>query len=94
MNNLNLLLFLKIPNPNVQAIPNPLNPTIKLTGLNPATAKMFKSAVYPCVIEFDVKSGKQQKTENRHHSGVAKTGFGKFLCYVKVKSIGIITFYF
>lgn len=30
----------------------PLDPDIKLTGLVANTAKMFASAVYPCVIEF------------------------------------------
>eukprot|EP01039_Chlorochromonas_danica_P008751 gene8751-9645_t len=33
-------------------VPMPLDPSIKLSGLIPNTAKMFASAVYPCVIEF------------------------------------------
>lgn len=33
-------------------VPMPLNPKIKLTGLIPSTARMFASAIYPCVIEF------------------------------------------
>ena len=40
------------------AIPDPLRPYIRVTGLNPATARMFKSAVYPCMLEFDVLGGK------------------------------------
>ncbi len=34
-------------------VPMPLNPKIKLTGLIPSTARMFASAIYPCVIEFN-----------------------------------------
>lgn len=33
-------------------VPMPLDPSTKLSGLVPNTAKMFASAVYPCVIEF------------------------------------------
>lgn len=42
----------------VTAIPDPLRPYIRVTGLNPATARMFKSAVYPCMLEFEVLGGK------------------------------------
>lgn len=38
---------------NVDWIPMPLDPTIQLMGLIPSTARMFASAVYPCVIEFN-----------------------------------------
>ena len=37
----------------VSSIPNPLNPSTHLTGLIPSTATMFRSAVYPCVIDFE-----------------------------------------
>jgi phosphatidylinositol 3-kinase len=40
------------------AIPDPLRPYIRVTGLNPSSARMFKSAVYPCMLEFDVLGGK------------------------------------
>jgi phosphatidylinositol 3-kinase len=33
-------------------VPMPLDPRIGLTGLIPSTARMFASAIYPCVIEF------------------------------------------
>jgi hypothetical protein len=36
----------------VEWVPMPLDPDIRLTGLSANTAKMFASAVYPCVIEF------------------------------------------
>ncbi len=36
----------------VDFLPMPLDPKIRLNGLNAATATMFASAVYPCVIEF------------------------------------------
>jgi hypothetical protein len=39
----------------MDSIPNPLNPELKIVNLNPATATMFASAVYPCVIEFTLK---------------------------------------
>ena len=44
--------YLQIPS-QVSSIPNPLNPSIHLTGLIPSTATMFRSAVYPCVIDFE-----------------------------------------
>jgi phosphatidylinositol 3-kinase len=34
-------------------IPLPLDPSIKLSGLEPSSCSMFASAVYPCVIEFN-----------------------------------------
>lgn len=36
----------------IEWVPLPLDPSIKIVGLNPSTASMFASAVYPCVIEF------------------------------------------
>ncbi|CAN0029761.1 unnamed protein product, partial [Ectocarpus fasciculatus] len=37
------------------SVPMPLDPTVQITGLEPSTAFLFKSALYPCVIEFTVK---------------------------------------
>ena len=36
----------------MKSVPMPLDPTINLIGLEPTSAKMFASAVYPCVITF------------------------------------------
>ena len=41
-----------IPTKGVLYIPFPLQPHLYLSGLNPNTARMFASAVYPCVIDF------------------------------------------
>lgn len=35
-------------------VPLPLDPSMKVTGLRPATAFMFRSALYPCVVEFTI----------------------------------------
>ncbi|CAM9954479.1 unnamed protein product, partial [Laminaria digitata] len=37
------------------SVPMPLDPTVQITGLEPSSAFLFKSALYPCVIEFTVK---------------------------------------
>jgi phosphatidylinositol 3-kinase len=37
-----------------EALPFPLDPSIRITGLQPESAFMFKSALYPCVIDFSV----------------------------------------
>lgn len=51
-----LIKFLKSRNleslRGVDWVPMPLDPTIRINGLISSTAKMFASAVYPCVIEF------------------------------------------
>ena len=58
----------------VDWVPMPLDPAIKLMGLIPATASMFASAVYPCVIEFidysEVKM-QQQAAASAAGGGVA-----------------------
>jgi len=40
----------------MKSVPMPLDPSIALIGLDPTSAKMFASAVYPCVITFFSKS--------------------------------------
>ena len=37
---------------HADSVPLPLNPRLHIVGLNPDSAVMFASAVYPCVIEF------------------------------------------
>jgi hypothetical protein len=41
----------KIPG-RIEGVPYPLNPHLQIKSLDPASAAMFASAVYPCVIEF------------------------------------------
>mmetsp|Transcript_22427 Transcript_22427/g.21664 ORF Transcript_22427/g.21664 Transcript_22427/m.21664 type:complete len:1144 (+) Transcript_22427:175-3606(+) len=36
----------------IEGVPYPLNPHLQIQSLDPASATMFASAVYPCVIEF------------------------------------------
>lgn len=44
----------KIPR-NLKSVPMPLDPSINMHGLNPETVFLFKSAMYPAVIDFAVK---------------------------------------
>jgi phosphatidylinositol 3-kinase len=44
-------------------IPLPLDPAIKLSGLDPASCSMFASAVYPCVIEFNEYFDEEKQKE-------------------------------
>ncbi|CAN0315901.1 unnamed protein product [Discosporangium mesarthrocarpum] len=37
-------------------VPMPLDPTMQITGLEPNSAFMFRSALYPCVVTFTVKA--------------------------------------
>ena len=37
---------------HVESVPLPLNPRLQIVTLNPESAMIFASAVYPCVIEF------------------------------------------
>jgi hypothetical protein len=48
---------------NIDAVPNPLHPHLKIVSLNPESAAMFASAVYPCVIEFTLKSEHENQGE-------------------------------
>jgi hypothetical protein len=48
-------VVLQIPSgEGVVSIPFPLNPSIQVDGLVPETVRMFRSAVYPCVVEFTI----------------------------------------
>ena len=38
---------------DIPHVPFPLNPTIQIIGLNPSSARMFASAIYPAVISFN-----------------------------------------
>ena len=62
-------------------VPLPLDPGIRLTGLQASTASMFASAVYPCVIEFQEmpsvdKEGNQEESPKkvRSHKIMFKSG--------------------
>ena len=37
---------------HIESVPLPLNPRLQIVTLNPESATIFASAVYPCVIEF------------------------------------------
>lgn len=39
---------------SIKSVPMPLDPTLSLLGLNPKTIFMFRSAMYPAVIDFNV----------------------------------------
>ncbi len=43
-------------NPDRDPLPLPCAPEVLVTGVNPQTAKVFKSAVYPALVEFYVDS--------------------------------------
>ena len=43
-------------NPSREPFPLPCAPDVMVNGVNPQTAKVFKSAVYPALIEFHVES--------------------------------------
>jgi phosphatidylinositol 3-kinase len=42
--------------PNRESFPLPCAPEVLVNGVNPETAKVFKSAVYPALVEFHVES--------------------------------------
>jgi len=43
-------------NPSREAFPLPCAPEVVVNGVNPQTAKVFKSAVYPALVEFHVEA--------------------------------------
>ena len=62
-------------------MPLPLDPDIRLTGLQASTAIMFASAVYPCVIEFQEmipvdQEGNQEESPKKvpSHKIIFKSG--------------------
>lgn len=51
----------------VTSVPYPLNPTIQITGLDPNSARIFASAVYPCRLTFHTQNNEintDKKIEN------------------------------
>jgi phosphatidylinositol 3-kinase len=65
-------------NPRRDPIPLPSSPEVMVNGVNPQTAKIFKSAVYPALIEFHVEgvvetnknsSGRSGSRPKRHTTG-------------------------
>lgn len=64
----------RIPTLGVSCIPVPLQPWKYINGLNPDSASMFKSAVYPCVIEFyGQDNGNSNGNGNGNGSGNSST---------------------
>lgn len=55
----------KVPMKGISSVPLPLIPEKQVSGLNPSTATMFASAVYPCVIEFYVEPNDTNSVVNR-----------------------------
>ncbi|CAB1107106.1 unnamed protein product [Ectocarpus sp. CCAP 1310/34] len=53
------------------SVPMPLDPTVQITGLEPSTAFLFKSALYPCVIEFTVKRDATSSDSNTTSAAAA-----------------------
>ncbi|CAN0565234.1 unnamed protein product, partial [Ectocarpus sp. 12 AP-2014] len=53
------------------SVPMPLDPTVQITGLEPSTAFLFKSALYPCVIEFTVKRDATSSDSNTTSTAAA-----------------------
>jgi phosphatidylinositol 3-kinase len=51
-----------VPTKGVKSVPLPLVPEKQISGLNPNTAAMFASAVYPCVIEFYIDNSGSEDT--------------------------------
>jgi phosphatidylinositol 3-kinase len=60
----------------VEWVPMPLNPKIRLTGLIPSTARMFASAIYPCVIEFHEfdEPNESESKSNKTYKMMFKSG--------------------
>lgn len=49
---------------NREPVPLPSTPEILVNGVHPETAKMFKSALYPAVVEFHVSGGLDSESAN------------------------------
>lgn len=60
-----------VPMKDVRSVPLPLAPEKQICGLNPNTASMFASAVYPCVIEFYIDTSKSEVRESITESQIS-----------------------
>ncbi|KAG5186010.1 kinase-like domain-containing protein [Tribonema minus] len=59
------------------ALPMPLDPGVQVTGLNPQSAFMFRSALYPCVVEFIVGEDRGAAAAQLDRSGSGSSGGGR-----------------
>ncbi|KAL7569147.1 hypothetical protein ACA910_016976 [Epithemia clementina (nom. ined.)] len=61
--------------PQRHAFPLPSAPNVLVNGLRPATAKMFKSALYPALVEFNVEAVLPWPTQEYSHPQNSTAGY-------------------
>jgi phosphatidylinositol 3-kinase len=72
--------------PDRPPVPLPSNPEIFVNGVNPGKSKMFKSALYPALLDFHVEARARHDKQDSGSSQSSKSETGKIYANVERRS--------